>query len=1022
MREKKQWSKKLFAGVLCLSLVFTGFGGTAFAGDVNDGSANSEDVGQIVVNLSSPVSEEDFESAQETEGDAVLNLQEETTELEYVEDPFDYTSEEARIELLEESASFPETYDLRDVDGRCYVTPVKLQHPFGTCWGFGAISAAEISILGSLLKDDPDAWKTLNLSEKQLAYFVATALDDPTDPQNGEGTVQTDRSKMSNIYTGGSTFLAANTFAQGIGPVVEDEEVLIYKGKNGFTDQWLIDGRFQNFRYSAEDDWLIPESERFRQTYVLKEAFLLPSPAQKDSVTNEYTYNPAGTAAIKEQLMQQRGVEIAFTADSSLPSQDPGGEGLFINDKWSHYTYDTSTSPNHAVCIVGWDDNYPKENFIEEHQPPANGAWLVKNSWGSGEEEFPNKGYGSWGIQVPKKDAEGNPVLDENGEQVMVGSGYFWLSYYDTSLSAPEALLFDEKNEDTYYLDEHDHMPVSNVSSVTADSVMKIANVFTAEGCESLMAVSSETTTPGTKVTYEVYLLGGKFDSPEDGYLVASGEDTYEYGGFHKYILSDPVTIQKGQSYAIVETMELDNGKYSINVSTGFGEATKVITGHWQVGVINERESFVYKDGSWLDYSDKDLQKQLYENQEHVKMNLVAFDNFPIKGYCEPLSKNISIVTGGDSTSLFMYPGKESAKVSLAFTGSADQELGMPDITWKLAEGGESIADMQLTQNNTVAELTAKAPGKTQLIITVDGVGTTVVPVTVGYPVLTAILMSGSTEFTYTGKPLTVNASASSSIGLLAGEGMDKYELRYTNNIKCGLASVEAHGTGAMKDPEDMTNLKRYFVITPAQAALQELKASETGLTVTVEDQQNTGITGYQVEYRMQGTSNWTAKYLAAGKNQLTLSGLKAGKKYEVRVSGYVKANSLIQETLLGTIISQKLGTEKNYYGAASSTKTSDLIKPQKAAIKKIATGKNKLQVTVKNQKTTGITGYQIQYRVKGTGKWQSETLKSGKTKCTIKKLQKGKKYQVRVRGFVKVSGKTTYGAFSKVKLSAAVK
>lgn len=46
---------------------------------------------------------------------------------------------------------------------RCYVTPVREQNPFGTCWGFASIAAAEISILGSVLKDDQDAWKTLDL-------------------------------------------------------------------------------------------------------------------------------------------------------------------------------------------------------------------------------------------------------------------------------------------------------------------------------------------------------------------------------------------------------------------------------------------------------------------------------------------------------------------------------------------------------------------------------------------------------------------------------------------------------------------------------------------------------------------------------------------------------------------------------------------------------------------------------------------------------------------------------------------
>ena len=71
------------------------------------------------------------------------------------ENPFDFESDSDAGQLEKEAKSFPASFDLLhcDTDGdgvfENYVTPVKLQNPFGTCWGFGAIAAAEISLLGS---------------------------------------------------------------------------------------------------------------------------------------------------------------------------------------------------------------------------------------------------------------------------------------------------------------------------------------------------------------------------------------------------------------------------------------------------------------------------------------------------------------------------------------------------------------------------------------------------------------------------------------------------------------------------------------------------------------------------------------------------------------------------------------------------------------------------------------------------------------------------------------------------------
>ena len=47
---------------------------------------------------------------------------------------------------------------------------------------------------------------------------------------------------------------------------------------------------------------------------------------------------------------------------------------------WAQYSK-TRTQPNHGACIVGWDDAFPASSFPEGHRPPADGAWICRNSY-----------------------------------------------------------------------------------------------------------------------------------------------------------------------------------------------------------------------------------------------------------------------------------------------------------------------------------------------------------------------------------------------------------------------------------------------------------------------------------------------------------------------------------------------------------------------------------------------------------------------------------------------------------------
>lgn len=544
-------------------------------------------------------------------------------------DAYDYADGDDSIASARET--LPATFDLRD---QGVVTPVKLQNPWATCWGFAAIAASETSIiseLGTTYAETP-----LDLSEHHLSWFSFTALPEDTavyPSQAGEGYYTLDGSQAS-VLGPASGLTATSVLSSGIGPVPESSAP--YHGVNPETGEPTIvyTPSGQPAYYSDKDDWSLDESDRFATSAELEESSILPSPAGTDE-NGAYAYNEAGTLAIKSEVAKGNAVSITYRADQSSPSQIADPEHHYINpETWAQYTYEQAAG-NHAVTIVGWDDDYPKENFNEGHQPPEDGAWIAKNSWGANDQEFPNRN--NWGID---------------------GSGYFYLSYYDQTISTPETFNYyiDNMPDHSPYftIDQHDLLPSTGSTPLTSQTAMKAANVFTVDSGDSLLrSLSCETSTPNTKVTYEVYLLAEGAVNPDDGTLLLATEETYEFGGYHRVDLSEPIALSNGARYAVVVTEETPGGTYTMPVDASMtreGAEALAATGlnvtRYGVAVVNEGESFLYDKGEWQDWADS--RTIVNEMISPGAVSLITVDNFPIKAYLDPAPVEFSDVSEGD--------------------------------------------------------------------------------------------------------------------------------------------------------------------------------------------------------------------------------------------------------------------------------------------------------------------------------------------------------------------------------------
>lgn len=494
----------------------------------------------------------------------------------------------------------PASYDLRDYQ---LSTSVKNQDPLGTCWAFAATAAVESNYL---LKTGvaPD------FSEKHLAYFTKHARPEGLD-QAGEGM---NNNNIGSALDSGQVTNAMGTYAAWQGPVYESD--VPYQDDNGGKDK--------------DANWTVNETYRTASEAHLQNAEIFPSPA--NWTTGEYVYDAKAVEQIKESIYNNGAVSAFYYVYQPTSDAEKDNILKYWNEEHGCYYTTGSNSPNHVVAIIGWDDNFSKDNFSGDTKPEGNGAFLIKNSWGEDPDSY--SAAHDYMHAIPN---------DEGGKDY----GYFWISYYDESLSLPVSYEMDVITDGFDYdnIEQYDYLGITSplsMSQSAAQAVLadngytggmdeSVANVFTADDYVTLAAVSLFfNQAEGSTAEIAVY-LGGESGKPESGTLVSKQTATVDGNGFYTINLDQPVNLRPGDTYTIVQTVNGGSANNYLPVEIGY-----LLNSFEYIAVSNPGESYISCDGQWLDVSTL----KPFELQTQETTMKLTLGNAMIKAYTNDRQEN----------------------------------------------------------------------------------------------------------------------------------------------------------------------------------------------------------------------------------------------------------------------------------------------------------------------------------------------------------------------------------------------
>lgn len=438
-------------------------------------------------------------------------------------------------DLLEDEAGesvLPEKYSLKDKLN----LNVRNQENTNFCWAFAASKVFETTYANLNNK------VTINeLSPRHMAYATSRYFNNNIENPNGFNR---------NVDVGGNYFQATAYWANGSGPILEKDMPFV----NSMEKINISEIQNKSVQAQLEDATFFPN--------IYKSYNGLEKINYYNGNGIEYTKDDIETFRnmIKNQIIKY-GAVGSMTYIST--SQDMNYFSSVENN--CYYCDNPNLLVNHAITIIGWDDNFSRDNFDGKSKPVNDGAYLVLNSYGK-----------TWGSN----------------------EGCYYISYDDYFI---ENSMFgiqgvSDKDYDNIY--QYDELGMSSyITNTLIPTSIYGANVFSKKTSEN-EKLSEIGIYVYNKSDIEVYVnANGKsldINNLSKVYIADSLSS-----GYHIIKLDKPVTV--GETFSIVV-------KYSNNALATLPIESKVNgIDFYDTAMANKEESFFSPNGiEWADITDID--------------------------------------------------------------------------------------------------------------------------------------------------------------------------------------------------------------------------------------------------------------------------------------------------------------------------------------------------------------------------------------------------------------------------------